>query len=68
MAKQFSMACEATKEVFPYHTTLYENFFILRMLISFNDTPVTFERRDGGMIMRWSSSSDGVVSMESITA
>ena len=62
------MAGVATKEIFPYHTTHYENFFILRMPISFNDTPVTFERREGGMFMKWSSSSDQVVSMESITA
>ena len=60
------MADVATKVGFPYHTTLYKNFFILRMPILFNDTPVTFERRDGGMIMRWSSSSDGIVPMESI--
>lgn len=36
-----------TKELIPYHTTVYKNFFILRVSIRFNETRGRVERRGG---------------------
>lgn len=44
---------KVTKEVYPYHTTLYENIFLLRVSIRFNDSAATVERRGGQKLLTW---------------
>ena len=51
-----------TKELYPYHpyhTTLYENLFLLRVSISLNEIKATVERRAGRRLLTWKSPSSG---------
>ena len=55
----------------PYHTTLYENLFMMRLSIHFNETPVTAERPRGRELLTWrphSSSPDVSLAVESCAA
>ena len=52
----------------PYHTTLYENLFLLRVSICFSETPVVVERREEREVLTWrphSSSPNVSLAMES---
>ena len=46
---------KVTKEIYPYHTTLYENLFLIRVSIHFNETPATLERRAGQKLLKCST-------------
>ena len=63
---------EVTKEIYPYHTTLYENLFLLRVSISLNETAATLERRAGPRrLLTWkspSSAPDVTLAVESCAA
>ena len=48
-----------TKEVYPYHTTLYENLFLLRVSICLNETAAIVERRAGRKLLTWKPLSSG---------
>ena len=66
-----ALTVEVTKELNPYHTTLYENLFLLRVSISLNETAATVERRGGRKLLTWkspSSAPDVTVAMESCAA
>ena len=56
-----------TKEIYPYHTTLYENLFLLRVSISLNEIVATVERRAGRRLLTWKSP-DVTLAVESCAA
>ena len=37
----------------PYYTVLYKNLFLLRVSISFGESPVTLERQGGRELLKW---------------
>ena len=60
-----------TKEIYPYHTTLYENLFLLRVSISLNETAATVQRQASRKLFRWKSLScdpDVTLAVESCAA
>ena len=62
-----ALTVEVTKELYPYHTTLYENLFLLRVSISLNETAATVERCGGRRLLTWkspSSAPDFTLAME----
>ena len=62
---------KVTKEIYQYHSTLYENLFLLRVSISLNETAVTVEDRGGRRLLKWKSPSfapDVIVAVESSVA
>ena len=66
-----ALTVEVTKELYPYHTTLYENLFLLRVSISLNGTAAIVERRGGRRLLTWkspSSAPDVTLPVESFAA
>lgn len=47
----------------PYHTTLYENLFLLRLSICFNETPVAADRCGERELLTWKPHSSSSVSI-----
>ena len=66
-----ALTVEVTKELYPYHTTLYENLFLLRVSISLNETTAVVEGRAGRRVLTWKSLSfdpDVTLAVESCAA
>ena len=66
-----ALSVKVTKEIYPYHTTLYENLFLLQVSISLNETAATVKRRAGRRFLLWKSSSsapDVTLAVESCAA
>ena len=66
-----ALTVKVTKAIYPYHTTLYENLFLLQVSISLNETAATMERRGGRRFLTWkshSSAPDVTLAVESCAA